>query len=87
MNVARYTDTPSGWDSLARQRGGFYHQAAWITGVARCLRYRTHWLTVSEGDRLVGGLALAEVPGLLGGVRLVSYPFSFIAGPMAGSPD
>jgi hypothetical protein len=30
---------------------------------------------------------LAEVPGLLGGVRLSSFPFSFIAGPMARGPD
>jgi len=87
VNVARHADTPPGWDALARERGNFYHQAAWITGVARCLRYRTHWLTVGEGDHLVGGLALAEVPALFGGVRLVSYPFSFIAGPMAETPD
>src|SRR5207245_8639765 len=32
---------------------------------------------------LRGGLALAEVPALIGASRLVSFPFSFVAGPMA----
>ncbi|HYK09373.1 MAG TPA: GNAT family N-acetyltransferase [Gemmatimonadales bacterium] len=83
MNVVRHSDIPLGWDTLAWELGTFYHHPAWITGVARCLRYRVHWLTVHDGDRLAGGLVLAEVPGLLGGIRLVSFPFSFIAGPMA----
>ncbi|HWH02277.1 MAG TPA: GNAT family N-acetyltransferase [Gemmatimonadales bacterium] len=83
MNVSRHADTPAGWDTLARELGNFYHHPGWITGIARCLHYRVHWLTVTEDGRLVGGLALAEVPGLLGGIRLVSFPFSFIAGPLA----
>jgi len=87
MKVTRHDEPPAGWDDLARELGTFYHQRAWITGLARCLRYRTHWLAAREGDRLVGALALAEVPGLLGGVRLASYPFSFIAGPMARGPE
>jgi hypothetical protein len=81
--ITRGTDAPAGWQALARDHGSFYHDARWIRGIARCFGYRTHWITATEGDRLVGGLALAEVPKLTGGRRLVSYPFSFIAGPMA----
>jgi hypothetical protein len=83
LTVARSTSEPPGWQALVQAHGSFYHDARWITGLARCFAYRTHWITAAEGDHLVGGLALAEVPKLTGGRRLVSYPFSFIAGPMA----
>ncbi len=39
--------------------------------------------TSAPDGSLTGGLALAEVPKLFGGRRLVSFPFSFIAGPVA----
>jgi hypothetical protein len=81
------TEEPPGWQALAQSRGTFYHDARWIAGLARCLRYRTHWLTATGGDGLAAGLALAEVPTFTGGRRLVSYPFSFIAGPMASSTE
>ncbi|HTY04903.1 MAG TPA: GNAT family N-acetyltransferase [Gemmatimonadales bacterium] len=87
MNVTRHSAPPEGWQELAQARGTFYHDARWIAALARCLRYPVHWLAAREGDRLVGGLALAAVPGLLGPARLVSFPFSFIAGPLATSPD
>jgi GNAT acetyltransferase-like protein len=76
-------EAPSGWQEFARTHGNFYHDARWITGLARCLSYRTHWITAVGAEGLAGGLALAEVPTLTGGRRLVSYPFSFIAGPIA----
>lgn len=85
LTISRATSEPAGWQALARDHGTFYHDARWITGLARCFRYRTHWVTASEKGQLVAGLALAEVPTLSGGRRLVSYPFSFIAGPMASS--
>ncbi|HEU4569658.1 MAG TPA: GNAT family N-acetyltransferase [Gemmatimonadales bacterium] len=74
---------PEGWDALARRLGHFYHDPAWILGLTRTLRYQVHWLAAREGGALRGALALAEVPGLLGPRRLVSFPFSFIAGPLA----
>lgn len=77
------TEPPAGWQDLARDHGNFYHDARWISGLAACLRYRTHWITAASHDRLQAGLAVAEVPSLTGGRRLVSYPFSFIAGPIA----
>ncbi len=80
-------EEPAGWQELAVARGNFYHDARWISGLARCLSYRTHWIT-AEGDAgLAGGLALAEVPTFTGGRRLVSYPFSFIAGPVASTQE
>ncbi len=87
FTTARGTEEPAGWQALARARGTFYHDARWITGLARCLRYRVHWITANDADGLAAGLALAEVPTLTGGRRLVSYPFSFIAGPMTASRD
>lgn len=55
--------------------------------MARCFRYRVHWLTAGDHREPTGGLAVAEVPSLLGPKRLVSFPFSFIAGPMAPNAD
>lgn len=79
------TEEPAGWQALARARGTFYHDARWIAGLAACLRYRAHWITATGPEGLAGAMAVAEVPTLTGGRRLVSYPFSFIAGPMATS--
>jgi hypothetical protein len=81
------TEEPASWQALARARGTFYHDARWIAGLAACLRYRAHWITATGPDGLAGAMAVAEVPTLTGGRRLVSYPFSFIAGPMATSAD
>jgi hypothetical protein len=83
LEIRRSATTPPGWDDLARTRGCFYHESTWITGLSATLNYCVHWLTAHRGEVLVGGLALAEVPGLLGGHRLVSFPFSFVAGSMA----
>jgi serine/alanine adding enzyme len=87
VEVCHATTLPEEWDPFARRHGCFYHESAWITGLAATLRYRTHWLTAHRDGALVGGLALAEVPGMLGGHRLVSYPFSFVAGAMSVDAD
>jgi len=87
LTVARSPEEPAGWQGLAHATGSFYHDARWISGLAACLRYRVHWLSASGPEGLAAGMALAEVPTLTVGRRLVSYPFSFIAGPMAVSGD
>jgi len=87
FTTADATEEPAGWQALARARGTFYHDARWIAGLGRCLRYRVHWITATGPEGLAAGMAVAEVPTLTGGRRLVSYPFSFIAGPMAASRD
>jgi hypothetical protein len=83
--VTRAAEAPADWDALAGERGTFYHDRRWVDGLAACFRYRTHYLIASGPAGLEAGLALAEVPTLTGGRRLVSYPFSFIAGPLARS--
>ena len=82
--VTRHAEIPPGWDDLVRTHGTFYHDRRWINEVARCFRYPLHVLTtVAPDGALTGGVALAEVPTLLRARRLVSFPFSFIAGPLA----
>lgn len=85
--VSRHAEIPPGWDDLVRRHGTFYHHRRWIDEVAHCFGYRLHVLVTGGSDgSLTGGLALAEVPTLLGARRLVSFPFSFIAGPVAVDP-
>lgn len=74
-------DLPSDWPELAAG-GSFYHQAGWVQAVTETYRFRRHVVTARAGARLVGGLALAEVPALVGPRRLVSLPFSYAAGPV-----
>lgn len=85
--ITRHLTPPPAWDDLARALGSFYHDARWITEIAACFRYRVHWLVAGDGASAVAGLALAEVPSLLGRRRLVSFPFSFVAGPMTPTPE
>jgi Acetyltransferase (GNAT) domain len=79
LGVTRHAEEPSGWARLAREVGTFYHDPRWIREIAATFRYRVHWLSAGAE----GGLALAEVPALVGRGRLVSFPFSYIAGPLA----
>jgi GNAT acetyltransferase-like protein len=81
--ITRHAEPPTAWDRLVAEQGTFYHDRRWLVELTRCFGYRLHVLTAGNGDALTGGLALAEVPALLGPGRLVSFPFSFIAGPMA----
>ena len=87
LSVTRHPEPPSGWSRLAADLGTFYHHPAWISAVTRCFGYRLHVLAAEADGTLVGGLALAEVPGLFGPRRLVSFPFSFVAGPLARSDE
>jgi hypothetical protein len=75
------------WESLARERGLFYHDPRWITQLARAYDYPLTCLTATESGRAVGCLALAEIPRLLGPRRLVSLPFSYAAGPLGETPE
>lgn len=85
VSITVSAEPPEGWQELASSRGTFYHDARWVEGVSRSFGYRTHWIHGRGDSGLTAGLAVAEVPRLLRGRRLVSFPFSFIAGPMARS--
>lgn len=77
---------PAAWHELARRTGRFYDDPRWIEGIATCFRYPLFCLTAVEGGSVVGGLALAGVPGLIGPSRLVSLPFSYVGGPIDAAP-
>src|SRR2546422_7651233 len=89
LAITRHAEPPGpgGWAELARELGTFYHDPRWITGLAECFGYELCCLSASDGGRLVGGLALAAVPELLGGKRLVRFPLTFFAPPLARTPQ
>ena len=82
--VERLGAPPEEAVGLLAARGTFYHDPRWVAAVAGCFRFPVHWLVARDGTAIVGVLALAEVPRLLGRPRLVSFPFSYAAGPVAG---
>jgi hypothetical protein len=81
--ITRSTEPPAEWEAYARKHGTFYHLPQW----ARCLRdvyrLRLDCYSAYDGGQLLGLLAAAEIPALLGPRRLVSLPFSYAAGPLA----
>jgi hypothetical protein len=81
--ITRHAEPPAGWDALVAQHGTFYHDRRWLLALTRCFDYRLHVLMAGPDAAPTGGLALAEVPTLAGRGRLVSFPFSFIAGSLA----
>lgn len=83
FTVTRTADPPSDWLEFVREHGSFYHDPRWITAIARRFRYPLYCLTARQDRDVAGVLALADVPGLLGPRRLVSFPFSYAAGPAA----
>ena len=72
---------PPGWQDLALAEGGFYHDLRWIQLIGSYFRFPVSYLSVADSIGLAGVLALAEVPSLGWGRRLVSFPFSYAAGP------
>ncbi|HET9453072.1 MAG TPA: GNAT family N-acetyltransferase [Gemmatimonadaceae bacterium] len=76
-------EIPDGWDELAAAAGSFYHRRSWVAGLARCFGFRAQHVVAREDGRVTGILPLLEVPALLGPRRLVSLPFSYMAGPLA----
>lgn len=86
LAITAHAEPPSDWNALARGHGTFYHDARWIEGIVDTFGYRLHCLVARHNERAVGALALAEVPRLAGGCRLVSFPFSFVAGPVSDDP-
>jgi hypothetical protein len=71
--------------ALVDAGGSFFHHPEWIRVVSSTYRYEVYWLAAVEEESLVGGLPLARVPSLFGRPRLVSFPFSYAAGPLATS--
>ena len=83
VSIAALPEPPAAWTPLARRLGSFYHEPAWIAGLAAAFGFRVHYLVAQRGSAVAGVLPLAEVRGLAGKRRLVSLPFSYCAGPVA----
>jgi hypothetical protein len=81
--ITRTERPPEDWGTFAAAHGEFYHDPRWVASLADAFGFPLVCLTQREAGRVVGLLALAEVPGLFGGRRLVSLPFSYAAGPLA----
>ncbi len=83
LTISRTTEPPGDWESYARAHGTFYHLPRWAECLGQVYRLRMEYYSARTKGALLGLLALAEVPPLLGPRRLVSLPFSYAAGPLA----
>jgi hypothetical protein len=82
-SISRTTEPPADWSAFARAHGTFYHLPEWAECLHDIYRLRLDYYSARTSGRLLGLLAVAEVPGLIGPRRLVSLPFSYAAGPLA----
>jgi hypothetical protein len=83
LTISRTAEPPGDWESYARRQGTFYHLPQWLECLRQIYRLRLECYSARSDGRLLGLLAVAEVPPLLGPRRLVSLPFSYAAGPLA----
>jgi CelD/BcsL family acetyltransferase involved in cellulose biosynthesis len=60
-----------------------FHHPAWIGVLAECYGYRPALLALLQGERIVAGLPVMEVRGVLRGRRVVALPFSDHCAPLA----
>jgi hypothetical protein len=81
--ISRTAEPPDDWAAFARQHGTFYHLPEWAMCLQEVYRLRIEYYAARHEGRLMGALAVADVPGLIGPRRLVSLPFSYAAGPLA----
>jgi len=87
LTVTRSAEPPATWaGAVAAASGTFYHDPRWVRAIADCFGFKLTCLTASANGEVVGVLALAEVPPLVGPRRLVSLPFSYVAGPLSWRP-
>jgi GNAT acetyltransferase-like protein len=84
VTISRSADPGDDWRDFAIAHGTFYHRPEWTECLRDMYRFRLEYFSARAGSELRGILALAEVPALLGPRRLVSLPFSYAAGPLAG---
>src|ERR671915_1807387 len=84
LTISRTAEPPGDWLPYANAHGTFYHLPQWAECLAEIYSLRLDYYSARSSGTLQGLLALAEVPRLLGPRRLVSLPFSYAAGPLAG---
>jgi len=76
------------WDEFVAETAGstIYHHSAWLTTLARCYWFRPVFLSLESADGDIGGiLPCFLVTSSLTGRRLVSLPYTNVAGPLCRS--
>jgi CelD/BcsL family acetyltransferase involved in cellulose biosynthesis len=66
----------------AHPEASIFHHPAWIGVLAECYGFRPALLALAGGDRIVAGVPVMEVRGMLRGRRIVSLPFSDHCAPL-----
>ena len=62
-----------------------FHHPAWARVLAECYRFRAFGLALADANgRLIAGVPVVERPGLLGGRRWISLPFTDSCPPLVG---
>jgi FemAB-related protein (PEP-CTERM system-associated) len=77
------------WDPYvaSRPEGTLFHRAGWCRAFERIFGYRWHGLIAVRGERVVGVLPLAQVPGFPRGTSLISSPFASYGGVLANDSE
>jgi len=77
------------WDEFVRAsaEGTPFHLTAWKRVVEETFGHRPHYLMATRAGAPEGVLPLFEVPGLLGGRRLISVPYGVYGGICAATQD
>ena len=83
LTISRSAEPPEDWREFALAHGTFYHHPDWLRCLGEMYRLRLDCYSARSAGELLGFLAVAEIPPLLGPRRLVSLPFSYAAGPLA----
>jgi GNAT acetyltransferase-like protein len=83
LSITRTAEPAEDWRAFAATHGTFYHRPEWVERLSATYRFQVEYFSARSEGRLVGLLATARVPALLGPKRLVSLPFSYAAGPLA----
>jgi GNAT acetyltransferase-like protein len=83
LSITRTAEPAEDWRVFAATHGTFYHRPEWVECLRVTFRFHVEYFSARSDGRLVGLLAAAQVPALLGPRRLVSLPFSYAAGPLA----
>ncbi|MEQ1656019.1 MAG: FemAB family XrtA/PEP-CTERM system-associated protein [Nitrospira sp.] len=88
MRVTRLVSENKVWDEFVRgaQGGSIFHTTKWKRVIERVFGFHSHYLAVSDGDRMVGCLPLFFVKNLIAGRALLSVPFG-VEGGICASTD
>jgi FemAB-related protein (PEP-CTERM system-associated) len=89
MQVTRLAGETKVWDEFVRgaPHGSLFHTTKWKRVIERTFGFQSHYLAVSDGDRMVGCLPLFFVKSLFAGRALLSVPFGVAGGICASTEE